>query len=166
MITEVPLQLWAFARRFSGGKSWGGSGSLGNVLTLKSPVSKGKTTKSNSTPDFTLQHSLHGLLCWIDHLLQPVGRWKWCWGRCWSFNHSLIKIIWLYWPPLQEQPITQSWNLFLDFVFLGRLSEATHLMDRSLLKSHPNSSQSFWWKSIEKHYFISFSGSWVLKKGS
>lgn len=50
-------------------------------------------------------------------------------------------------------PITQSWNLFLDFVFPGRLSEEPYLMDRSLLKSHAHSSQSFWWEYIENHHF-------------
>lgn len=48
---------------------------MGNVLSLKSPVSKGKKkTTSNLTADFTLQHSLHGLPCWIENLLQPVDR--------------------------------------------------------------------------------------------
>lgn len=33
-----------------------------------------KKTTSNLTADFTLQHSLHGLPCWIENLLQPVDR--------------------------------------------------------------------------------------------
>lgn len=79
----------AFLRREELGRLW----QLGKRFNFKvtGKQRKNHKIKQHTRFYFPALFAWPALLDW--HLLQPVGRWKWCWGRCWSLNRSLIRII-------------------------------------------------------------------------